>query len=312
MYTIAICGSATFLKEMDKLQQRLKFFGFEVYTPRDNDKNASENEAGYSAEAVRIKLHTNAIRNYERLIRNSDGVLIANLSKNGIDGYIGGNVLMEMGYAFAGNKDIFLLNPIPNISYRAEIEAMQPMILQGNLEKIKEYHDALPLVYLSSESAIKMRSVAHGLRELNKRVRVRGVKTASGVSEEPRSFDETFEGAKNRLENLRRAVSDQYDYLCSIEGGIAKLISGRGYYDVHVCIIEDAQGRQGHAVESSIEYPQDVIDLVPGTYADLGVWAQQVFGYKEKDPILPLTHGKIPRESLVRQMIVNAFAMLEG
>jgi len=58
------------------------------------------------------------------------------MDKNGIGNYIGGNTLIEMAFAHVLNKKIFLLNPVPEISYKDEIIAMQPIILNGNLEKI--------------------------------------------------------------------------------------------------------------------------------------------------------------------------------
>ena len=44
---------------------------------------------------------------------------------------------MEMGVAFYLHKKIFLLNPIPEISYREEILGMKPIIINGDLSLIK-------------------------------------------------------------------------------------------------------------------------------------------------------------------------------
>lgn len=92
-------------------------------------------------EKERIKLHQknnkDAIREFWRLMQRADAVLVANFDKNGIKNYIGGNTLMEIGFAHVLNQKIFLLNPIPNIPfYKTEIEAMKPIILNGDLEKI--------------------------------------------------------------------------------------------------------------------------------------------------------------------------------
>lgn len=42
-----------------------------------------------------------------------------------------------MAFAHVLNKKIFLLNPIPQINYSDEIEAMNPIILNHDLSKIK-------------------------------------------------------------------------------------------------------------------------------------------------------------------------------
>jgi predicted RNA-binding protein with PUA domain len=65
-----------------------------------------------------------------------DAILILNLEKNGIKGYIGGNTFLEMGFAHVLNKKIFLLNPISEMGYEDEIVAMKPVILNGDLDKI--------------------------------------------------------------------------------------------------------------------------------------------------------------------------------
>jgi len=44
---------------------------------------------------------------------------------------------MEMGQAYVNNKKIFLLNGLPGqVSYLAEIKAMQPILLHGKLAEI--------------------------------------------------------------------------------------------------------------------------------------------------------------------------------
>ncbi len=70
----------------------------------------------------------------------SDCVLIVNQEKRGVKNYIGGNTFLEMGYAFALGKPIFVLNPLPELPYITEMNGMQPVIINGNLTKIKEYY----------------------------------------------------------------------------------------------------------------------------------------------------------------------------
>jgi hypothetical protein len=45
--------------------------------------------------------------------------------------------LIELGFAYILKKKIYLLNPIPDIPYyKSEIEAVKPVILNGDLTKI--------------------------------------------------------------------------------------------------------------------------------------------------------------------------------
>jgi hypothetical protein len=74
-----------------------------------------------------------AMREHFAKILWSEAILVVNEEKHGVAGYIGGNTLMELGLAFHLEKPIYLLNPIPDVRYRAEIVGMEPRVLQGDL-----------------------------------------------------------------------------------------------------------------------------------------------------------------------------------
>lgn len=77
------------------------------------------------------------IYSYFQMIRKADSLLVVNLTKHGLDGYIGGNVLMEMGMAYADQKPIYLLYPAnEELPYISEIKAMGPIVLDGDLSLI--------------------------------------------------------------------------------------------------------------------------------------------------------------------------------
>lgn len=63
-------------------------------------------------------------REYYKIIKKSDAILVINFDKNDIKNYIGGAVLSEMGFAYILNKKIFLFNQITQMSYTDEIKAM--------------------------------------------------------------------------------------------------------------------------------------------------------------------------------------------
>lgn len=91
-------------------------------------------------EYVAIKREYNTFRDHYARILGSDAVLFVNAEKNGIKNYIGGNVLIEMGQAYVNDKKIFFLNAMPaGLSYQDEVEAMDPICLEGNLESIKQW-----------------------------------------------------------------------------------------------------------------------------------------------------------------------------
>lgn len=79
----------------------------------------------------------NYIKRYFNKIKESDAVLILNFTKNGIKNYIGGNALMELGFAYVLGKIIYLYNPIPKMPYTDEIKDVNPIVINGDLSKIK-------------------------------------------------------------------------------------------------------------------------------------------------------------------------------
>ena len=93
-------------------------------------------------EIEKIKLHQkynmDAIREFWNMMQGADAVLVLNYDKNGIKNYVGGNTLMEIGFAHVLNQKVFMLNPIPEMPYcQTEIEAVKPIILSGDFSKIE-------------------------------------------------------------------------------------------------------------------------------------------------------------------------------
>ncbi len=78
-----------------------------------------------------------AINDHYEKIDWCDGILVVNHEKRGINGYVGGNTLIEIGVAFYLKKKIYILNPVSSeLSYKQEILGMKPRILNGDLSKI--------------------------------------------------------------------------------------------------------------------------------------------------------------------------------
>ncbi|MBI5061167.1 MAG: hypothetical protein HZB67_02535 [Candidatus Aenigmarchaeota archaeon] len=138
---IVICGSSTFCKEMVEIRDKLNDMGHQGIINHYYEELAAgrmpELMERINREHAQVKKEYGFMHWYYDAIRNSDGVLILNYDKNGVSNCIGGNTFLEMGCAHMHHKKIFLLNPIPKMSYTEELEAMDPIILNGDLSKIK-------------------------------------------------------------------------------------------------------------------------------------------------------------------------------
>lgn len=136
--TITICGSMQFHDEMLKTKIDIEALGHAVFIPSGvYDKSRNEFYADTDEERVTVKIEHDLIREHFRYIEQSEAILVLNYDKKGVTGYIGGNTFLEMGHAFGRDKKIFLLNPIPNMDYKTEMHAMQPVVLGGDLSKIQ-------------------------------------------------------------------------------------------------------------------------------------------------------------------------------
>lgn len=134
---IGIIGSMQFVDKMMEVQRELSELGHEAFTTSLHKSLTGKTDE----EIEKIKLHQkynmDAIRVFWREMQGSDAVLVLNFDKNGVKNYIGGNTLMEIGFAHVLNQKIFLWNPIPEILYyKTEIEAVRPVVINGDLSKI--------------------------------------------------------------------------------------------------------------------------------------------------------------------------------
>jgi hypothetical protein len=133
---ITICGSMFFSKEMLLVKTELEKAEHTVFVPSDVHDCAENPDLAADVEHC---LRTNVQEECFNNVANSDAILVLNYKKNGIEGYIGGATLMEIGIAQHLKKKIFLLNPVPKVEdlrYSVEIQIAKPVILNGNLNLI--------------------------------------------------------------------------------------------------------------------------------------------------------------------------------
>jgi nucleoside 2-deoxyribosyltransferase len=140
--TITICGSITHLPEMEQLEQDLLKLGFSsVLRPVGFGGGEREKKNALSVEEDgQREIEHDFINKHWQKILKSDCILVANYEKKGIQGYVGGNTFLEMGFAFVLGKPIFMINSIPEVSYTSEMIGMQPTVIDGKLRKITEYY----------------------------------------------------------------------------------------------------------------------------------------------------------------------------
>jgi len=149
-------------------KKKLEALGYEIETPDLSENSGYEGLSDEQRAAKKDRL----IRQHMDKISDSDAIFVYNEEKKGVPGYVGGNSLMEMAFAYAQGIEIFLLNDATEMNYTDEIYGMGPIVLSGKVDAIHAYFTGLPKTFVSSKSPIKLRAVSRGMRKAGIRTRV--------------------------------------------------------------------------------------------------------------------------------------------
>lgn len=141
---ITLIGSSSAKEKKVALKQDLIILGHEpLIHPHYEDFVAGKRQEIIAlvegGEHARVKIENDYIMWYYNAIVCSDAVLAVNLTKDGKNGYIGGNTFLEIGFAYVNGKKIFLYNDMPHedvCPYLDEIIAMQPSVINQDLTQI--------------------------------------------------------------------------------------------------------------------------------------------------------------------------------
>jgi len=133
-----------------------------------------------------------------------------------------------------------------------------------------------------------------------------GTTVESGVPEQPVGLTETQRGAHNRVENLRKAVTEA-DYYVGIEGGIRE--ENNDWYAFAWVWVENRNGQSGKAQTGHFQLPPGVIKLIQEGH-ELGHANDLVFGTensKQKSGAVGiLTDNAIDREKYYLHAMILA------
>ena len=128
----------------------------------------------------------------------------------------------------------------------------------------------------------------------------------SGVPEQPIGIDQTFLGARNRVENLKDAGL-RADYYVGIEGGIYP--RGTDWFAFAWMYVESAEGKVGKAQTGHFPLPSRVAALLAQGF-ELGDANDKVFGLENSKQKMGavgmLTNGLLVREEYYRHALILA------
>ncbi|MBI2622361.1 hypothetical protein HYW66_01870 [Candidatus Microgenomates bacterium] len=128
-------------KKMVQVKKKLESLGHVVFLPPGTEECVKDPKLIDDLERdLQFCLEHDVMMTGFRLINKSNAILILNYSKNGIKGYIGASVLMEIAVARWLGKKTFLLNELPPMNkarWVIEVKMMKPEIIRGDFTKLK-------------------------------------------------------------------------------------------------------------------------------------------------------------------------------
>ena len=163
-------------------------------------------------------------------------------------------------------------------------------------------------IVVASQNPVKIRAVREGFECMNfldEETEIMGMSAPSGVSDQPMTDEETYLGAKNRVEYIRKMHGDA-DFWVGVEGGIYEK-EGNMYAFAWVILL--SKNKKGEAKTASFQLPPKVVALVKQGI-ELGQADDIVFGHQNSKHHLGsvgiLTHGAIDRTALYQPAVCFA------
>lgn len=136
---VFIACSTAFYDKIPNISEKLISKGYEIIYPNgyfeeNTDDTSKMNEEEYLDFFKRMYYES------KESVSSCDKLLVLNYTKlkNNVElkNYIGASVFLEMYEAFMQNKQIYILNDIPNNMLYDEIKGFNPIILNGDIDKI--------------------------------------------------------------------------------------------------------------------------------------------------------------------------------
>jgi inosine/xanthosine triphosphatase len=171
-------------------------------------------------------------------------------------------------------------------------------------------------IFVGSKNQAKLLAVREIAKDYPalKGAKIIGSEIKSGVSDQPKSFRETVQGAKNRA----RGVFREGELAIGLESGLIKVPGSRnGFMDVCVCVIYNGK-TFSLGLSSGFECPPEMNRLIMEEGMDMTQAANKIG--LTKNPKLGsaegligiLTKGRVTRQEYTKQALIMALVQIEN
>ncbi len=134
---IFIACSKYFYNRIPEIKEELEKAGHIIHLPNSYNAPMMEENMKKMGKEEHIKWKSEMMKKDDENISPNDSILVLNFEKNNIPNYIGGATFLEIYTAWKMDKKIYFYNSIPELIFKDELTAINPIIINGDLSKIK-------------------------------------------------------------------------------------------------------------------------------------------------------------------------------
>lgn len=163
------------------------------------------------------------------------------------------------------------------------------------------------MICVASQNPVKINAALSGFQRMfpDRLWEAKGISVPSGVSDQPMSCEETYQGALNRLNAITELCAEA-DYHVGIEGGLEEL---HGELAAFAWILVRGEGRLAKGRTASFFLAPRVTELVRGGM-EMGFADDEVFGHtdskRNQGATGILTGGVIDRAEFYAHAVIMA------
>ena len=155
----------------------------------------------------------------------------------------------------------------------------------------------MTIVKVGTAKLTKAEAIKEAFERYFTDVEVIVIDVSSGVPRQPVN-EEVFQGAKNRIEELRKG--DRYDYIVACEGGL--IYQYGHWFNVQVVMVEAKDGKSGFGISQGFEVPSKYIEEIRAT--SISKVLDRIFD--GKGGVRMLTKSDTTRKDLIREGTIMA------
>ena len=138
---ILIVCSTSFYNRIEEIKSILENKNYEVILPNCYDEPVTNEDNKKMSHEEYIEFFKEMYYESRNKISEVDAILVLKFDKekHGIDykNYIGASTFLEMYEAYMQNKKIYIYNDYPDNMLYDEIKGFNPVLLNGDLERLK-------------------------------------------------------------------------------------------------------------------------------------------------------------------------------